>query len=298
MTASALQYRLRTGGPWQRLLPGVFLTVTGTPTSRQLDVAALLYGGPSSLLTGPAALRRWGVPAPVSRPNLTDVLVPARNQRQDSGFVRIHRTTRLPDPAYTAGPLRLAPLDRAVADTARGLSSLGDVRALVATVVQRGKCAPAELATELDAGPTQHSALFRMALGDIYAGNRSSPEADLRHLIRRAKIPEPMFNPKLYLGDKFIACPDAWWKEMAVAAEVDSTEYHLSPADHERTLARHSLMSACGITVLHFTPSQIRTEQAWVIATIRGALAANSRPRRPIRAVAVGSADPVSRPRT
>ena len=51
MTARALQYRLRTGGPWQRLLPGVFLTVTGTPTSRQLDVAALLYGGPSSLLT-------------------------------------------------------------------------------------------------------------------------------------------------------------------------------------------------------------------------------------------------------
>ena len=64
MTESTLQHRLRVGGPWQRLLPGVFLTVTGVPTSDQRDVAALLYAGPGSLLTGTAALRLWGVRAP------------------------------------------------------------------------------------------------------------------------------------------------------------------------------------------------------------------------------------------
>jgi hypothetical protein len=35
MTTSALRQRLRSGGPWQRLLPGVFLAVTGTPTTEQ-----------------------------------------------------------------------------------------------------------------------------------------------------------------------------------------------------------------------------------------------------------------------
>src|SRR5690349_14248596 len=35
--------RLRTAGQWQRILPGVYLTVTGTPTSEQRDVAAVLY---------------------------------------------------------------------------------------------------------------------------------------------------------------------------------------------------------------------------------------------------------------
>jgi len=41
VTPSALRQRLRTGGPWQRLLPGVFLAVTGTPTTDQRNVAAL-----------------------------------------------------------------------------------------------------------------------------------------------------------------------------------------------------------------------------------------------------------------
>ena len=46
------------GGPWQRLLPGVYLTVTGTVTQDQREMAALLYAGPRSLITGAAAVRR------------------------------------------------------------------------------------------------------------------------------------------------------------------------------------------------------------------------------------------------
>jgi very-short-patch-repair endonuclease len=67
---------------------------------------------------------------------------------------------------------------------------------------------------------------------------------------------------------------------------VDSREYHLSPEDHERTLERHARMSAHGITVLHFTPRQIRTQPAQVAATIKSALAAaRGRPTLPIRTI-------------
>src|SRR5579859_5574212 len=84
----------------------------------------------------------------------------------------------------------------------------------------------------------------------------------------------------------FLACPDAWWPELGVAVEVDSREYHLSPEDHERTLARHARMAAHGITVLHFTPRQIRTQPAEVAATIKSALtAARGRPALPIRTI-------------
>jgi hypothetical protein len=117
MTGRALQYKARAGGPWQRLLPGVFLTVTGTPTTDQRDMAALLYTGSGGLITGPAALRRCGIRAPQT--SLVDVLIPAAKQRKSAGFVRIHATTRMPEQVLTAGPLRLAPLARAVADTAR-----------------------------------------------------------------------------------------------------------------------------------------------------------------------------------
>jgi hypothetical protein len=57
LTDSALRHRGRPGGPWQRLFPGVYLTVTGEPMTEQREIAALLHAGPRSVLTGAAALR-------------------------------------------------------------------------------------------------------------------------------------------------------------------------------------------------------------------------------------------------
>jgi hypothetical protein len=46
---------LRTGGPWRRLLPGVYIAATGTPTIIQQEMAALLYGGRGPLRYAPPA---------------------------------------------------------------------------------------------------------------------------------------------------------------------------------------------------------------------------------------------------
>ena len=45
MTDNVMQYRVRTGGPWQALLPGVYLGVSGAPSLAQKEMAALLYAG-------------------------------------------------------------------------------------------------------------------------------------------------------------------------------------------------------------------------------------------------------------
>ena len=174
MTTSALHQRLRAGGPWQRLLPGVFLAVTGTPTTEQRSMAALLYAGTGGMITGAAAVGLWGVQAP--RGTLIDVLIPAMRQRRSTGFVRIHLTTRMPDRVFTVGPVRMVPLARAVADAARGMTSLADVRAVVAAAVQLGRVTPGLLAAELQAGPVQGSALLRTAVSDVCDGVRSSPK--------------------------------------------------------------------------------------------------------------------------
>jgi hypothetical protein len=126
MTTSALRQRLRAGGPWQRLLPGVFLAVTGTPTTEQRSMAALLYAGSGGMITGVAAVGLWGDQAP--RDTMIDVLIPATRQRRSTGFVRIHLTARMPDRVSTVGPVRMVPPARAVADAARGMTSLTDVR--------------------------------------------------------------------------------------------------------------------------------------------------------------------------
>src|SRR5260370_100061 len=102
-------------------------------------------------------------------------------------------------------------------------------------------------------------------------GMRSSVEGVLRDLIRAAQLRTPLFNADLYVGDTFLARPDAWWPEAGVSAEVDSYEWHLSPADADRTRMRHDLMGAAGIIPLHFSPRQIRRERAEAIRLIRDA---------------------------
>jgi hypothetical protein len=257
-------------GRWQRLLPGVYLAVTGTPTVDQRDMAALLYAGPGTVITGPAALRRNGLRAP--RTEIVDVLIPASRQRRSTGFVAIHLTTRLPSLACVKDGIQFALAPRAVADAARGLAGLPEVRTVVAGAVQQRFCTLAQLIGELDSGPVNGSALLREALAEVSEGIRSTAEADLRRLIMKAGLPMPMFNARLYEGGLLIAVADAWWADAGVAAEVDSREWHLSPQSWEQTMRRHARMTALGILVLHFSPRQVRGEPAEVTAAIRSAL--------------------------
>jgi hypothetical protein len=285
MTDNAMQYRIRSRGPWQTLLPGVYLGVSGAPSPLQRQMAALLYAGPGSLITGPAALVHYNVRTGQD-PDIIDVLVPAERQRRSDGFALLYRTTRMPELFTSLGPLRLAPVPRALADTARKLTSLPDVRAVVAGAVQQGSCTVSHLVGELGSGPIKRSAMFRAALAEVADGIRSAAEGDLRDLIRTARLPTPLFNPSLYDGDRFIAKPDAWWPDAGVAAEVDSREWHLSPADWDRTRRRHDLMAAAGIILLHFSPRQIRREPLTVAQVLRDALTRGlNRPPLTIRTI-------------
>jgi hypothetical protein len=291
MTGHALRHRLRPGGSWRGLLPGVYMAATGAPTTLQQEMAALLYAGPGSVITGAAALRSHHIRCELTE--IVDVLVPAGRQRRDTNFVRLHRTSRMPARIWEAGPVRYVPASRAVADTVRGLTSLRDVRAVVADAVQRDKCAISNLATELGAGPNKGSVLFREALADVADGIRSAAEGDLRDLLARSGLPMPLFNPSLYdEHGNFVARPDAWWPELGIAVEVDSKQWHTSPEDHAQTLARGRRMARYQIVVLRFTPRQIRSQPAEVRNDIKAALnGAHGRPLIKLKTIPAGEAD-------
>jgi hypothetical protein len=88
------------------------------------------------------------------------------------------------------------------------------------------------------------------------------------------------------VGEDFLAKPDLWWREAGVAGEMDSREWHLSPEQWQRTMARHSAMSAHGIIVLHFPPRRVRSDASAVIAELKSAIEAGlRRPALPIRTV-------------
>jgi hypothetical protein len=274
MSAAALRYRIREEGRWQVLLPGIYLAVTGRPDDAQREMASLLYAGPGALITGAAALTFHRLRSQPS--GLVDVLIPAQRRRQDVGFVRLHRTSFVPGVAFRAGEICYAPPARAVMDAVRGLPTIESALAVAADAVQRGKVLVWQLAEEIAAGPARGSARARVILSELSDGVRSVPEADLRLLIKRERLPEPMYNPRLFAGHLFIAQPDAWWPNAGLAAEVDSREYHLLPRDWERTLERDARMAARGIVVLHFTPRRLRAEPKVVAAQIKSALEARN----------------------
>lgn len=258
-------------GPWQRLLPGVYSAVTGTMTDEQQDIAALLYGGPGSMLTGPTALRWHGLVSPGYEK--VDILIPSDAKRQSSGFVRILRTNRMPAQVHRQGQIRYAPAARAVADAARSYPTFNDVRAVVSEAVQKGACTIAELVKELTDGPMANSANLRAALIEVSDGIRSVAEGDFRRLIIRGRLPRPVFNARLYTEDgAFIAMIDAWWKEAGVGADVDSIAYHLSAAAQERDANRHDRATSHGLLLLHFRPRRIKDDGAGVLSEIRAAI--------------------------
>jgi hypothetical protein len=281
LTGKAIWHRIKPGGPWRAVLPGVYAVGAGTMSDVQRDCAAWLYAERAIAITGLAAVAIHGIPA--TRPELVDVLVPWQYRRTDVGFVRFHRTTIQPAAVFRLGLVGYADPARAVADAARQLPDFAEVRAVVSAGVQRGKVAIPQLTQALDAGPMRGSGRLRAALAEVADGVRSVAEADLRSLIKKAGLPTPLYNPRLFLDGEFLACPDAWWPDAGVAVEVDSRAYHLSAADWEKTMARHNQMVAAGILLLHFPPTQLRKEGRAVTNKIRSTLATGHGPLPRIR---------------
>jgi hypothetical protein len=292
MTPKAVQHRIRAGGPWQVIVPGVYVAGPGALTTRQRAMAAWEHAGRAIAITGPSAVLWHRLPA--ANTQYIDVLVPPDCRRGSVSFIRIHRTSVPPQVLHVDGRVKYVDPARAVADAVRAMADLSEVRALVAAGVQRGSIELWQLTRELDAGPNRGSALLRRALSEVADGARSTAEADLLTLIRLAKLPEPLYNSRLYIGAEFLASPDAWWPDFGVAVEVDSKAWHLSPADWERTLARHARMTAEGILVLHFPPGRLRSARRDVTAEMRSALARSRGPLPHIRTVPSGPAVPIS----
>src|SRR5258708_2368372 len=151
-----LRHKTRAEGPWGIVLPGVYMNHNGPLTGVQREIAAVLYTGRGCVITGQAALHRHGVPVPPT--DVVDVLIPDSARRQSAGFVRVHRTSRMPERLWMSDGIRWARVPRAVADMARGGLALREVRGVVAAAVQRRQCTIWQLAAELHGGPAPGSA--------------------------------------------------------------------------------------------------------------------------------------------
>lgn len=280
------------GGMFTRVLPGVH-SVHGPRrlSAEQRDMAAVLYAGDDSIISGIGPLRRRpmrSASSPAFGPDdRVHVLVPAERRRISTDFVVIERTVALP-PYRISNGMPYAPVARQVLDAARRCVDEDAVRALVFEAVQRELTSCDSLDRERRRGQVRGSRFVRLALDEVYAGVRSVPEADLRAAFVARGINDLLFNPRLEdLSGELIGYPDVYHRS-GVCLEVDSREHHFSVQGWETTMRRHARMTARGLAVLHVPPSRTRREVDAVIDEFLEAVETRSRslpPRLRVRSV-------------
>ena len=277
-------YRKVRAGQWQRLLPGIFLLTAGPPGTEQRRVAAALFAGEQAQLTGLSVLHWYGFrSAPAT--DRVHVLIPHDVHRRSTGFVVVQRALSLDARARHGGVYWVTSPARAVVDACRALTQLRDVRAIVAEAIQANHTTARAIDAELRRAARSRTGLTRRALGEVLAGVRSAPEAELRDLTRQSKILPPiLWNPTLTtLDGRRLPTPDGWIDDVGLALQVGSAEYHSRDTGWANTLDRHNAVLADSapasyaelakhdVQVLHITPTEIRTVPRRVLATIEQA---------------------------
>jgi hypothetical protein len=273
------------GGPWQSILPGVVLLFTGHPTRHQILRAALLLGGNEALITGVEACRLLGIrrgPAKreVGAMDEVHILVPHHRQVRSTGFAHVERTRRMPDPIRRNG-LPLASLPRACLDAARRLGNRGDIAELFSDAVQRRLCTVTDLTTELASASRRGTAMPRSVLRDVSGGIRSAAELRALRLLERSGLPEPRRNVWIYdANGRFLGVADFWFDDVAMVWEIESTEWHLDPEQHDRDVERAADFAAGGAVYVASKPSKVIKDPADVLRMLSATYAqAKARPR-------------------
>ena len=261
----AMSRRVR-AGVWQRVLPGVYVVNGGALTREQRLVAACLYAGDMSQITGASALH-WHRFRYAPATEAVHVLVPHKERCRSTGFVIVQRTLELDPYAQVMDHFRISNPARALVDMCRQLTDLRTTRAVMAEAIQGGHTSLERLEAEVRRAGRSRTAIVRRALTEVLDGVRSAPEAELRALLETSIVlPRALWNPSLRTPDgEALPTPDGYIHEAALAFEVDSREFHADPDGWAKTLDRHNALGEYGIYAAHFTPTQIRRRPQHVL---------------------------------
>ena len=263
----------RLGRTWAVVLPGIYAVQTGPLTLQQRLRAGLLFGGPKAQITDVTALTRYRARY-LPDDERVHVLTPASVQRQSRDFVVVKRSFYLPEqPTFALpGNIPLTPINRALADFAlRYDGDEREVRAVLASAVQRGKVSVAALRAELEHAAARGRKRLARIVEELEAGVRAVPEGDIRTIVSSSKIlPTPLYNCLLELPCGRCVSPDLLIEEAALVHESNGRGPHFEDWENgedpfESLQERHDAMTTGGLTVLHNSKRQIEREGARIL---------------------------------
>ncbi|WP_225844588.1 hypothetical protein [Streptomyces sp. HPF1205] len=278
MTAAEIEERCRPGGPWQQVLPRVYLLHEGPPSGGERVRAALLYAAGrdarthAAMVTGPAALALHGfscLPPLTGLPRI-DVLVDRQRRLRDAGDVAVRRVRELPHPQDVDG-VPCAPVARALADAVDALDDIDTVRVLFAEAVREGHCEARAVVRELAAAGLLERPYVRGAMDVLRAEGRAVAEERLYAMVHCHHLPDPVWNVRLTLpGGPPLGGVDAYWPEHAVAVAIDASLD--DDGTWSRSARRRERLEALGITVVYVTPEKLRDAMEQQAVVVRTAL--------------------------
>ncbi|WP_107469546.1 hypothetical protein [Streptomyces mangrovisoli] len=294
--------RCRSGGAWQRILPGVFLLHPGPPTGEERLHAVLTY---ASRATGPARPMPW-VPAqptpqaphrpvyaeaaitglaalalhgfteapPLLSLERIDVLVPKPRRLRSTGCARVLRTAGLPSGQLVDG-VPVAPVPRALADAVAALDDGEAVRRLLTEAVACGHCEPGPVVRELERARLLGRTHVVEAVDSLVAEGRAIAEERLYRMVWEHGLPDPLWNVDLRLpGGPPLGGLDAYWPEQAVAVELDMRAGRPRYEEYAAYARKREHLERLGITVVLVTPGLLRSAPQQQAAVLRTALMA------------------------
>ncbi|MBD0674214.1 hypothetical protein [Streptomyces sp. CBMA156] len=286
--ARVITEHCRRGGPWQRMLPRVYLLQSAEPTPEQRMWAALLYAAQNgreegrrevAVITGTAALALYGFTAAPRLPAVAgvDVLVPRQRRLKDVGEVRIRRTER-ELVARSVHGLACAPVARAVADAlvewTAGPGGPAPVREVLQEAVAspENRCTVRELVAELaDSGLTCEPRV-RAALDELIAAERDLLLERIGRLVDEWLLPAPLNAPELRMrGGTYIAVPDLYWPDRGVAVEVDPELRSVSEGEAAWVRGGQHRMEYLGVRVVYVSGARLAADPDAVGGELREA---------------------------
>ena len=306
---AAASDRCTPGGPWQQILPGVFLLRPGPPTSEERLHATLMYAeqpldpppgplfpapearrgagpiprqpGPperpaEAMITGLAALNLHGFAAapPLTAIDRIDVLVPRTRRLRSLGPVNVVRSQVPPRPLEITG-LPVAPVPRALADAVDRLDDPVTIRRLLTEALRSGRCDAAAIVAELGRARLLTRPAVMDAVESLHAEGRALAEGRLYALVRSYGLPEPLWNVELRLPDgPSLGYVDAYWPDHAVVLEIDGMHRGQESGGPGEFAGKRERLEQLGIMVVRARPDRLRDRPDEQAAVVRTALMA------------------------
>lgn len=196
------------------------------------------------------------------------LLVPHGQRRQNIEYVRVSRTTRIPDPVRRYG-LRLAPPARAALDACSWCLEAPDevtadafVETVVRATVLAGLADLSELEYELDQAPRRHTRSLRDALARARTRERAAATRRLFEGLSRHG-PQGLMRHIVIFGERRqIAVAEALWPSRALAVTIDAKPSAVAE------------LTRLGFAVVQISEYELAKNTAAIVERIAGALAA------------------------